>query len=80
MTPARVSPQIAFEGDTRYDDPLRLPLGFMFNRKDFAARLVAQIALQPKILPIMSSGAQGTHYEMRDPEMFVAPVRAANHC
>jgi len=68
-----ITEKIAFEGDTRYDDPLRLPLGFMFNRKDFAARLVAQIALQPKILPIMSSGAQGTHYEMRDPEMFVAP-------
>mmetsp|Transcript_30448 Transcript_30448/g.72452 ORF Transcript_30448/g.72452 Transcript_30448/m.72452 type:complete len:898 (+) Transcript_30448:202-2895(+) len=74
-----ITEKVAFQGNTRFDDPERLPLGFMFNRKDFAARLLSQVACQPKLLAVIAAGAQGTNYEMRDPNIFLAPGETLNY-
>jgi hypothetical protein len=46
--------QVALEGTTRFENPMMLPLGFTFNRKDFAAALLAHIAYEPKMVPILA--------------------------
>ena len=70
-------PQASSQGQTRFDDPFRLPIGSTLNRKDFAARFLAQVACQPKIMAVMAASSQGTNFELRDPRAFIGEVRSS---
>lgn len=64
---------------TRFEDPLKLPLGVSFNRKEFIARLLSHASYTPKILPVFYSLAQTSNFELRDTAIFVQRVCIA-HC
>jgi len=66
-----ITEKVAFEGMTRFEDSLKLPLGVSINRKDYIAMLLSYASYTPKIIPLVASMAQTTNFELRDPAMFV---------
>mmetsp|Transcript_41378 Transcript_41378/g.98101 ORF Transcript_41378/g.98101 Transcript_41378/m.98101 type:complete len:330 (+) Transcript_41378:2761-3750(+) len=68
-----ITEKVAFEGQTRFEDATRVPFGFYLNRKNFSAGLLAQVAYEPKYIPVLSSAAQATNAELRDPHNYVEP-------
>jgi len=74
-----ITEKVSLEGTTRFENPLMLPLGFTFNRKDFAASLLAHIAFEPKIVPILAAAAQTNIVELQDPSIFVAPGESLSY-
>mmetsp|Transcript_13718 Transcript_13718/g.38824 ORF Transcript_13718/g.38824 Transcript_13718/m.38824 type:complete len:1022 (+) Transcript_13718:260-3325(+) len=67
------------DGKTRFDDPMRLPIGFVWNRKDYSARLLAHSASDQRLVPIILAATQSIFFEIRDPSLFVGPGEVMNY-
>jgi len=49
--------KVAYQGLTRFEDPRRLPMGITFNTNAYSAKLLAQAAVDPKLMePVWEIG------------------------
>jgi hypothetical protein len=64
--------KLAFEGVTRFEDRYRLPVSISVNCTAYAAKLLAEVAFNPKVLLPLSHIGEQDEFRVQDASSFCA--------
>lgn len=71
--------KVAAEGETRFEDRYRLPIGISVNMTSFSAKLLTSSVYNPRNILVFAQMGDGNELEVQSAAAFAAPGEALTY-